>query len=80
MPALTATGKTSSPQSLDLGEEEQLVRHKMDGETTKQKTNDGEAAKTRYDAAYWKRAMRTGCMIMVFTSVVSRLVLREHVI
>ena len=71
MPASAAANKTSSLKSLDLEEEENLVRHKMDDETTERKTNDGEAARTLYDAEYWKRAMRTGCMIMVLTSVVS---------
>ena len=70
MPASTAAAadKTSSPKSSGLEVEENLVRHKMDDETP----NDGEAARTLYNAAYWKRAMRTGCMITVLTCVVSQ--------
>ena len=57
-------------QSLDL-EGDPLVKHEMDEETTEKKSSDCEAERTLYDVAYWKRAIRTGCMIMVIMSCVS---------
>ena len=59
-----------APQSLDL-EGDPLVKHEMDEETTEQKASHYEAERTLYDVAYWKRALRTGCMIMVILSCVS---------
>ena len=63
--------KTSSSQSSDL-EREPLAKEAMD--VTKDiniSDSKQDRTKSQYDTAYWKRAMRTGCMIMVFTSVVS---------
>ena len=63
--------KTSSFRPSDL-EREPLAKEAMD-ETNEMGIGDGKQDPTRsqYGAAYWQRAMRTGCMIMVFTSVVS---------
>ena len=47
------------------------MKQEMEEETTERKTSDEEAQRTLYDVAYWKRAMKTGCMIMVQMSVVS---------
>ena len=60
--------KTSSSQSSDL-EREPLAKEAMD--EIKDRDGKQDRTKSQYDVAYWKRAMRTGCMIMVFTSVVS---------
>ena len=60
--------KTSSFQAPDL-EKEPFVKEAMD--EIKDRDGKQDRTKSQYDTAYWKRAMRTGCMIMVFTSVVS---------
>ena len=61
--------KTSSSQS----ENEPLAKEAiMDG--TKDvdiSESKQDRCRSQYDAAYWKRVMRTGCMIMGFMSVVS---------
>ena len=63
--------KTSSFQSSDL-EREPLAKEAMD-EIKEINLSDIKQDRTRsqYDLAYCKRAMRTGCMILVFMSVVS---------
>ena len=65
--------KTSSFQSSDL-EREPLAKEAMD-EIKEINLSDIKQDRTRsqYDVAYWKRAMRTGCMILVFMSIVSLL-------
>ena len=60
--------KTSSFQSSDL-EREPLAKEAMDD--IKDRDGKQDRTKSQYDVAYWKRAMRTGCMILVFMSIVS---------
>ena len=61
--------KTSSSQS----ENEPLAKEASMDDTKDDDICDSKQDWTRrqYDAAYWKRVMRTGCMIMGFMSVVS---------
>ena len=61
--------KTSSYQS----ENEPLAKETIMDEKKDVHICESEQDRTRsqYDVAYWKRVMRTGCMIMGFLSVVS---------
>ena len=67
---VAAPDKTSSLESLGF-EKDPILKRKMDEETTEWKTCKVGAPRTRYDVEYWMRVMKTGCMIMVFLSVVS---------
>ena len=58
--------KTSSSQS----ENEPLAKEAIMDEKKNIEIKQDQT-RNQYDEAYWKRAMRTGCMIMVFISYVS---------
>ena len=60
-----SSDKTSSSQSSDL-ENELFVEETMDVSDSKK-----DRTRSQYDSAYCKRAVKTGCIIMGFTSVVS---------
>ena len=61
--------KTSSYQS----ENEPLAKEAIMDETKDDDICESKQDRVRsqYDSAYWKRAVKTGCMIMGFLSVVS---------
>ena len=61
--------KTSSSQS----ENEPLAKEAIMDETKDDDICESmqDRMRSQYDSAYWKRVMRTGCMIMGFLSVVS---------
>ena len=62
--------KTSSSQALEV-ENEPLATETIIDEMDDAIENKQGQRHMQYDAEYWKRATKTGCMIMVFMSVVS---------
>ena len=62
-----SSDKTSSSQSSDL-ENELFVEETMDVSCSDSKKD---RTRSQYDSAYCKRAVKTGCIIMGFASVVS---------